>query len=176
MSEETDGKTADAEGKKKGKKKSAKSGKGSRMSKILIIVCGVLVLIFALFGGAYYMGIVHKVMGWERPQSKAELQLGKPILHTLPQIRTDLKSGECKAPFLRAIIEVQLSPEDLPRLEEAQEQIMDGILTHLREQDRKSVVGKAGSERLRFELVQIIENIIRPANIHTVLFKELIVQ
>lgn len=169
MSEETNGKKND-------KKKPAKAGKGVSLSKILIIVCAALVLIAALFGGAYYMGLVHKVMGWERPQSKAELQLGKPVLHTLPQIRTDLKSGECKAPFLRAIIEVQLSPEDIPRLEEAQEQIMDGILTHLREQDRQSVVGKAGSEKLRFELVQIIENIIRPANIHTVLFKELIVQ
>lgn len=169
MSEENDDKKSD-------KNKPTKAGKGMSLSKVLIIVSAALVLIAALFGGAYYMGLVHKVMGWERPQSKAELHLGKPVLHTLPQIRTDLKSGECKAPFLRAIIQVQLSPEDLPRLEEAQEQIMDGILTHLREQDRQSVVGKAGSERLRFELVQIIENVIRPANIHTVLFKELIVQ
>ena len=43
-------------------------------------------------------------------------------------------------------------------------------------QERQHVVGKEGSERLRFELVQIIQNIIRPAKVHTILFKDLIVQ
>ena len=67
-------------------------------------------------------------------------------------------------------------PEDVARLETTEMQVMDAILTHLREQERQHVVGKEGSERLRFELVQIIQNIIRPAKVHTILFKDLIVQ
>jgi flagellar basal body-associated protein FliL len=71
---------------------------------------------------------------------------------------------------------VQLAPEDVTRLEEAQAQVMDAVLTHLREQERQNIIGKEGSERLRFELVQIIENIIRPARVHTIYFKELVLQ
>ena len=59
---------------------------------------------------------------------------------------------------------------------DAQPQVMDAILTHLRGQERQGLVGKDGSERLRFELLQIIENIIQPAKVHTVLFKDLVVQ
>ena len=116
------------------------------------------------------------MMGWERPQSTAQLALGKPVFFALPEIRTDLKTNECRAPFMRAAIHVQLSPEDASRLEENQDQVMDGILTHLRDQERQNLVGKAGSERLRFELVQVIENKLKPIKVHTILFKELVVQ
>ena len=91
-------------------------------------------------------------------------------------IRTDLKTNECRAPFIRATVDVQLAPGDVDRLIEAQDQVMDAILTHLRGQERQHVVGKAGSERLRFELVQIIENVIQPAKVQTILFKELVLQ
>ncbi|WNK01225.1 flagellar basal body-associated FliL family protein [Thalassospiraceae bacterium LMO-JJ14] len=157
-----------------------KKGKGSKKKskpKLLIPILGG-VFVFLVVGGglSFYMGWVHAVMGWERPQLHAQLELGKPVFHPLPEIRTDLKTGECRAPFMRAVIHVQLMPEDVARLQDAEMQVMDAILTHLRGQERQHVVGKEGSERLRFELVQIIQNIIRPAKVHTVLFKELVVQ
>jgi len=159
------------------KRKKGKGSKKASKAKLLIPIIGG-VLVFVLVGGglSYYMGWIHAVMGWERPQHHAELELGKPVFHPLPEIRTDLKTGECRAPFMRAVIHVQLMPEDVGRLQDAEMQVMDAILTHLRGQERQHVVGKEGSERLRFELVQIIQNIIRPAQVHTVLFKELVVQ
>ncbi|MBO6519886.1 MAG: flagellar basal body-associated FliL family protein [Rhodospirillales bacterium] len=158
--------------KAKGKKKKKKAG-----GKILIgLILGILIFFGGGGGLAWYMGWVHALMGWQKPISHAELEIGKPVFHPLPEIRTDMKTGECRAPFLRAVVHVQLMPEDVPRLQEAEMQVMDAILTHLRGQERQHVVGKEGSERLRFELVQIIQNIIRPAKVHTILFKELIVQ
>ena len=77
---------------------------------------------------------------------------------------------------MRTVIHVQLSPDDVSRLEDNQDLVMDGILTHLRGQERQHLVGKEGSERLRFELVQVIENKLMPINVHTVLFKELVIQ
>lgn len=77
---------------------------------------------------------------------------------------------------MRTVIHVQLSPDDVSRLEDNQDLVMDGILTHLRGQERQHLVGKEGSERLRFELVQVIENKLKPIKVHTVLFKELVVQ
>ena len=167
-------------GKKKSKKKTEEDDDedtgGKSSAKFLVIVGIALLVVAGVGGGAYYAGLVHSIMGWERPNHKAEVEISKPVMHPLPQIRTDMKTGECKAPFLRAQVDVQLAPEDLPRLQEAQDRIMDGILAHLRDQERQNVVGKAGTERLRFELVQIIDNVIRPAKVHTILFKELIVQ
>ena len=77
---------------------------------------------------------------------------------------------------MRTVIHVQLSPDDVSRLEDNQDLVMDGILTHLRGQERQHLVGKEGSERLRFELVQVIENKLKPIKVHTVLFKELVIQ
>lgn len=160
-----------------GKRKKAKAAKGkSQSTKIILIIVGVTLLIVAILGGTYATGILHSAMGWQQPQRIAEIALGKPVFHSLPEIRTDLKTNECRAPFLRAVVDVQLAPEDIGRLEDAQPQVMDAILTHLRGQERQGLVGKDGSERLRFELVQIIENIIKPAKVHTVLFKDLVVQ
>jgi flagellar basal body-associated protein FliL len=157
-----------------------KTGKGKKKLSTGKLLLGLILGILIFFGGggglAWYMGWVHALMGWEKPQHRAELMIGKPVFHPLPEIRTDLKTGECRSPFLRATVHVQLMPEDVPRLEETEMQVMDAILTHLREQERQHVVGKEGSERLRFELVQIIQNIIRPAKVHTILFKDLIVQ
>jgi len=160
------------------KKKRKKGGKakGGKAGKIIIICSALVVALSLLSGLSYYLGVIHMVMGWEQPNTQAELELGKPVYFSLPQIRTDLKTNECRAPFIRATVDVQLAPGDVGRLEDAQDQVMDAILTHLRGQERQHVVGKAGSERLRFELVQIIENIIQPAKVHTVLFKELVLQ
>jgi len=159
------------------KRKKGKGSKKTSKAKLLIpILGGVFIFIAAGGSGAYYMGWIHAIMGWQQPHSHAELELGKPVFHPLPEIRTDLKTGECRAPFMRAVIHVQLMPEDVGRLQDTEMQVMDAILTHLRGQERQHVVGKEGSERLRFELVQIIQNIIAPAQVHTVLFKELVVQ
>lgn len=173
MSEETNDK-APKKSKSGGKKrKKSKSGKGKM---IVMIVAGTLLFISATGVLSFYMGWLHAIMGWEQPQTVAKLDLSEPILHPFPEIRTDLKTGKCKAPFMRAVIHIQLFPDDLKQLKKQEAQVHDAILTHLREQERQHVVGKEGSERLRFELVQIINNQIQPAKIHTIYFKELIVQ
>jgi len=157
-------------------KKKKKTKKKSKFTLALIIVSATFFIISAGGGLSYYMGWVHAIMGWERPQSSAQLSLGKPVFFPLPEIRVDLKTNECRAPFMRTVIHVQLSPDDVSRLEDNQDLVMDGILTHLRGQERQHLVGKEGSERLRFELVQVIENKLKPIKVHTVLFKELVVQ
>jgi flagellar basal body-associated protein FliL len=173
MSEETNDKKS-APTKKVGKKrKSAKSGGGK---KIAIILAGVFVFIGVTGALSFYMGWVHAIMGWEQPQTVAKLELGEPVMHPFPEIRTDLKTGECKSPFLRTTIHVQLFPDDLKTLTKIEMQVHDAILTHLRGQERQHFVGKEGSERLRFELVQVINNQIKPAKIHTVYFKDLLIQ
>ena len=154
---------------KTNQKRREKTKKKSKFTLALIIVSATFFIISAGGGLSFYMG-------WERPQSSAQLSLGKPVFFPLPEIRIDLKTNECRAPFMRTVIHVQLSPDDVSRLEDNQDLVMDGILTHLRGQERQHLVGKEGSERLRFELVQVIENKLKPIKVHTVLFKELVIQ
>lgn len=162
--------------KKKKPKTDPSEGKGGKDKLIAIVAAGLVVFIASGGAAAYFTGMLNGLLGIPEAHDTAELEISKPVFVSLPQIRTDLKSGECRAPFLRAAVDVQLAPEDVTRLEEAQAQVMDAVLTHLREQERQNIIGKEGSERLRFELVQIIENIIRPARVHTIYFKELVLQ
>jgi flagellar basal body-associated protein FliL len=157
-------------------KRREKTKKKSKFTLALIIVSVTFFIISAGGGLSFYMGWVLAILEWERPQSSAQLSLGKPVFFPLPEIRIDLKTNECRAPFMRTVIHVQLSPDDVSRLEDNQDLVMDGILTHLRGQERQHLVGKEGSERLRFELVQVIENKLMPISVHTVLFKELVIQ
>ncbi len=166
----------DAPATKRKRKRPAKGAKKPAGKGKLFAIIGAVVVLVLVGGGAYYFGAVHMIMGWEQEKKTAELEIGKPVLHELPQIKTDMKTGSCRAPFMRAIVQVQLSSEDISKLEDAQAQVMDAILTHLREQERDHVVGKAGAERLRFELVQILDNVLKPVKVHTVLFKELVLQ
>ncbi len=165
---------APAKRKKSSKKK--KKAKSSGKKKVLLFVIAPLLLILIGGGGAFALGWLDSLLGINRGNPEAVLDLGKPVYVELPEIRTDMKTGACRSPFLRAVVQVQLSPADSETLQDHMELVMDGILAHLRDQERQNVVGKEGTERLRFELVQIIENRIQPAKVHTVLFKELIVQ
>ena len=131
---------------KTNQKRREKTKKKSKFTLALIIVSATFFIISAGGGLSFYMG-------WERPQSSAQLSLGKPVFFPLPEIRIDLKTNECRAPFMRTVIHVQLSPDDVSRLEDNQDLVMDGILTHLRGQERQHLFGKEGSDRLRFELV-----------------------
>ncbi len=170
MSEET-GDNAAKKPKPRGKKKKAKSGESWKNCNDCRRCSCVLGATGAL---SFYMGWVHAIMGWEQPQTVAQLDLGDPILHPFTEIKTDLKSSRGKTPFLRAVIHIQLFPDDLKQLQKQEAQVHDAILTHC--VSRSAQQGKEGSERLRFELVQIINNLIQPAKIHTIYFKELIVQ
>jgi len=143
---------------------------------IIFAVTGLLGLIIIGGGLAYFMGWLNPLLGIEEEHKVAEVQLGAPVTFDLPQIKADLRTAACRSPFLRVKISVQLSEHDLGRLEEAQDKVMDQIITHLRDQERQDLVGKAGSDRLRFDLVSIINNVINPSRIHGIIFKEFVLQ
>jgi len=161
---------------KQGKKKTKKQKKAAR-KKLIILGAGALVAVLAIGGGvAYFVGWLNPLFGIQEETKTAELELGNPVTHVLPQIKADLKTSKCKSPFLRATISVQLSENDLERIQEAQDKVMDQLITHLRDQERQDLVGKAGSDQLRFDIVSIINNVIKPSRIHGIIFKEFVLQ
>ena len=133
-----------------------------------------------LFGGgfvAHLFGATEAVFG--KPAiTEVELEIGKPVTHPLPEIRTDLKKVGRRDHFIKLNLIVQVNEKDLPVLmdEDKVAVIVDNIKTQLRDLEYKDVIGKEGSERLRFELLNVINFAIAPVKAHTVLFKDLIIQ
>lgn len=146
-----------------------KGGKGKR---IAIIAAALVVVLGAGGGAAYFFGLFEKTGG----SRIAVIDLGEPVIHEFPMIRADLKTGRCRSPLLRTIFAVQLGSNDLPRLKTMGILIEDAVRTHLRDQERQDLVGKAGTEKLRVDITRIINNLIAPARIHALIFKEFLVQ
>jgi len=156
-----------------GKKKKKKMSKG----KLIGMVAGGLVGLMVIGGSvAYFTGLLDDMLGIEREQKQATLSLGEAALYELPQIKADLKTGLCRSPFLRATLVVQLDESDVEKIEDSLLKVIDAITAHLREQERQDVVGKKGTEKLRFELVNVISAQIAPARVQAILFKEFVLQ
>ncbi len=153
--------------------------KAAKKKKTLKIAAIVGVLVLLLGGGftAHMMGATEAIFG--KPAiTEVTLEIGKPVIQALPEIRTDLKKIGRRNHFIKLNLIVQVNENDLHVLQDETKLalIVDNIKTQLRDLEYKDVIGKEGSERLRFELLNVINFAIAPVKAHTVLFKDLIIQ
>lgn len=153
-----------------------KAAKKKKLVKILAAV-GVVVVLGGGWLAASMFGLTEAVFG--KPAiTEVSLEIGKPVTYQLPEIRTDLKKVGRRGHFIKMNLIVQVDEHDLPVLQDELKAalIIDNIKTQLRDLEYKDVIGKEGSERLRFELLNVINFAIAPVKAHTVLFKDLIIQ
>ncbi len=150
-----------------------KSGKG----KLIAIIAVALVLLLGGGGGAaWYFGAFDSLFEKKGGSKVAIIDLGVPVRHELPMIKADLKTGRCKSALLRTVIVVEMGSKDLKRMEAMQLRIIDAISTYLRDYERQDMVGRKGSDKFRLDTTQIINKMIAPSRIHSLIFKEFIVQ
>ena len=150
--------------------------KGGGKGKLIAIIAIAVVVIAGGGADAYFTGLLDPLLGRKAGSKVATIDLGTPVTHQLPQIKADLKTGKCSAPLIRTTIVIQLASTDLPRLQTAELRVVDSIRAHLRDQERQQMVGKAGTDKLRVDLTNIINNVIMPARIQSILFKEFVLQ
>lgn len=150
-----------------------KSGK----RKLIAIIAAVLVLLLGGGGGAaWYFGLFDSGLEKKGGSKVATIDLGVPVRHQLPMIKADLKTGRCKSALVRTVIVVEMGSNDLKRMEAMQTRIIDAISTYLRDYERQDMVGRKGSEKFRLDTTRIINDMIAPSRIHSLIFKEFIVQ
>lgn len=144
----------------------------------LLLFAGIGAFVVLAIGGGvgWATGILPSLLGIPVEIREARIELGKPVTYDLPEIKADLKTGACRAPLLRALVSVQLLPKDVPVLQASEMRVRDRIIAHLRDIERQELVGKEGTERLRFDIVEIINQEIQPATAHTVFFRDLLLQ
>lgn len=160
--------------------------KGGKGKLIAIIAVASLVILGGAGGGLFYFGLLDSLLGIEHTDEHAEeelmtsggdpLDLGKPVYYEMPEFVADLKTDQCRSPYLKLALTIQLDQNDQEMLIERQPKIVDRILRHLRDQERQSLVGEDGSKRLRQDIVLIVNGAIKPVKIHNVLFRSLVLQ
>lgn len=165
-----------------GAENGGKKKKGGKGKLIILIVVALVVLLGGTGGGLFYMGFLDSLLGIEQAEEEeAEdkdepLDLGTPVYYEIPEFVADLKTNECRAPFLKLELTIQIDQNDQAVVVERQPKIIDRIQMHLREQERQDLVGEAGAEALRADIVLIINATIKPAKVQNVLFKSMILQ
>lgn len=100
---------------------------------------------------------------------------GPLVLHSLPNFVVDLKSPGSYSHKASLGILVEVPEEIVPRLEERQAQIVSELQIKLRERQRRELVGEAGAEMLRQELLDIVDAEIAPEHARSILFSRFIV-
>ncbi|MEK9724605.1 MAG: flagellar basal body-associated FliL family protein [Rhodospirillaceae bacterium] len=61
-------------------------------------------------------------------------------------------------------------------MENKKAEVQEAILLHLRDLERQDLVSKAGAERLKFDLVRVLNRVIQPGTVHGIIFSEFVLQ
>ena len=144
----------------------------------LIIAATAAVLVVVAGAAVFFTGLLDSIFGGG-PSQKAVIELPEktpPVFVELPEIVTDLKSGRCRAPFIKLKVVVELPGSDQSSVKENEVRILDGMKVFVRDRTRADLVGKAGSDLLRQGFLAIVNNAIAPARAEAILFREIILQ
>ncbi|MCP5363926.1 MAG: flagellar basal body-associated FliL family protein [Hyphomicrobiales bacterium] len=114
------------------------------------------------FGGADHQEVV--------------LELDGPLsYYELPEFLADLTPSSQRRHHIQILIVAQGVDEDLSKIEEHELEVTAAIQSHLRDQTSESLTGQAGAQRLRGDLIGIINEVIAPARVRNVLFTRILI-
>ena len=148
-----------------------------KLSKKMLIVGGVVALLLLVGGG----GAAAYMLGWFKTDTAEDMALEQArapkFYYDLPEITVNLSNAEQRAQYLRLVVALEMSSEEIAQVIEPNlPRILDVFQTFLRELRVSDLEGSAGLFRLKHELQRRINLAIFPAEIEAVLFREIIVQ
>jgi hypothetical protein len=98
-------------------------------------------------------------------------RLAGPLTHhKLPEMIADLKPMGRKTHYVQVVAVIELPEDAVPMLIENEAPIIAAVQTRLRDSDRKALVGSEGVQKVRNEMIAIIDQRIAPHRVHAVLF------
>jgi len=100
---------------------------------------------------------------------------GGTVYHEFPEILTQLAGGEDSSNHIKLEIVIELAESHVDVLLEKEPVIVDAIQSYLRGKTREELAGEAGAERLRSELLVMINQRIAPAEAKNILFKSFLI-
>ena len=113
---------------------------------------------------------------WPRAPQEVTLELNEAsVFHSLPPFIAELKHGEAKAHVIQLALTVEVPGSQQQRLEGEQSTIEETIKTRLRYFDRRELEGNAGADRLRNDVLAIVNDAISPAVASRVLYLQFVI-
>jgi flagellar protein FliL len=145
--------------------------------KLLIIAVFAVLLIVGGVAGAYFGGLLGGGHEEESEVGEDGKPLEKPVFLTMPDFLINLSSTNKQTSFLKATIVLELAKsDDANHIEANMPRLLDTYNTYMRELRPSDLVGSAGIQRLREELLLRANKVLVPVKVKDVLFKEIIVQ
>ncbi len=161
-------------------RKSGFSGK-----KLVLFVVLPLVLLSGGGAAAYFLGALDSLLGKDSQEQAAAAMAdpslgaaaGSSLFLDLPEMLVNLNAGGRKTHYLKISVSLEVSSEaDMLQVQRVMPRIVDSFQVYLRELRIEDLHGSAGLQRLREELLMRVNAAAKPAKIHDVLFKEMLVQ
>lgn len=163
--------------------------KGGKL-KLLLIALPVLLILGG--AGAYFAGLLDPLLGKGTEEGAAEGGHGEgaaagekkggeahadPIFFDMPDILVNLHTTGNRAAYLKIKLSLQFNdPAVTAVLQKVQPRLIDSFQIYLRELRLEDLEGSAGLMRLKEELLARANQMMAPAAIDDVLFKEMLVQ
>ena len=135
--------------------------------RLAAIIAAAVVAIIVAGSGIFYL-----VSSGDDEQASATIDLGGPLVyHALPEFLVDLQPDGNTRHHIKLQIVAEIPENHVPRITAQEVAVVDAVLAYLREQNHAELTGEAGAERLRSELLAVINGKIAPAQVRTILFK-----
>lgn len=157
----------------------AAPAKKPRLGKKKLLLLALPVVLLLGLGGAYAAGLFDGLLGGGEEHAAAEAPppAADPIFFDLPEMLVNLHTTGSRASYLKLRLSLQFTdPAVTPVLQKLQPRVIDAFQVYLRELRLEDLQGSAGMLRLKEELLARADQIVAPAEISDVLFKDMLVQ
>jgi flagellar basal body-associated protein FliL len=112
---------------------------------------------------------------WQAASPQVTLELdGNTVFHSFPPFITELKHGRARMHVIRLAFAVAVPERQQTDIQAHEAAIEEVVRARLRDYDRRELQGNAGADRLREDILAIVNAAIAPAMASGVLFHQLI--
>lgn len=155
---------------------------GGGMKKMILILIPIILL--GIGGGLYFTGMLDGLLGKEQTEEQAEAPSeaeatkddGKAVYVELPDIIVNL-SSDGRQNFMRLKVQLEVSSEeDAEVVRTVMPRVIDKFQTFLREMRIEDLRGRAGTYRIRQELLYRVNLAVAPVKVKDVLFQDILIQ
>jgi flagellar FliL protein len=148
--------------------------KGKPGKKTLLIGAAAAVLVLVAVAGGYFVFF----SGSSSPAKDSHLsEVSETFIFNLPTMLVNLNSGERGEQFMKLSVALEVANEEMMlEIQPRMAKVVDAFQVYLRELRRSDLEGSAGIYRLKEELRRRVNVAIFPAQVESILFKEILVQ
>jgi flagellar FliL protein len=143
-------------------------------SRKLLIIIGAVVLVIAAGGVSFFLFFSAP----KDPASEVHLaEVPETFIFNLPSMTVNLNSDGEGDQFMKLTVALEVANEEMMiEIQPRMAKVVDAFQVYLRELRRSDLEGSAGIYRLKEELRRRVNVAIFPAQVESILFKEILVQ